>query len=234
MYMNNFQVKTDLSLHHTMNKKKKLSAVIFDCDGVMFDSRQANINFYNHILAHFDLPPMDARAVDFVHMHTAEESVRHIFQGSPYTEEAQAFRSRMDYRPFIKDMVIEPGLKELLRSLKSRLHLAVATNRSNTIGDVLKVNGLSDYFDIVVSSLDVNRPKPHPEAICKILSHFRIAPKQAVYIGDSVVDYETAKAAGVCFVAFRNNDLGALYEAECMMEIESILRKIESLIPDMI
>ncbi|MCP4666682.1 MAG: HAD family hydrolase, partial [Deltaproteobacteria bacterium] len=85
-----------------MNTKKK-SAVIFDCDGVMFDSRQANINFYNHILAHFELPPMDAKAVDFVHMHTADESVRHIFQGTSYTEEAQAFRGQIDYRPFIKD-----------------------------------------------------------------------------------------------------------------------------------
>ncbi len=214
--------------HYTMNTKKKLSAVIFDCDGVMFDSRQANINFYNHILAHFDLPPMDAKAVDFVHMHTADESVRLIFQGTPYTEEAQAFRGQMDYKPFIKDMVIEPGLKELLKSLKPRSGLAVATNRSNTIGDVLKVNGLSDFFDIVVSSLDVQRPKPHPEAIYKILTYFRIPPEQAVFVGDSVVDCETTKAAGVCFISYRNDDLDALYKAESMMEIEAILKKIEN------
>jgi len=35
------------------NMQSNISAVIFDCDGVMFDSRQANINFYNHILSHF-------------------------------------------------------------------------------------------------------------------------------------------------------------------------------------
>ena len=217
-----------------MNQSKKLSSVIFDCDGVMFDSRQANINFYNHILAHFDLPPMDERAVDFVHMHTAEQSVRHIFQGTPYTEEAQAFRGQMDCRPFINDMIMEPGLKELLKSLKLRSGLAVATNRSNTIGDVLEVNGLSNFFDIVVSALDVKRPKPDPEAIFKILAYFRISPEQAVYVGDSIVDYETAKAAGVYFVSYRNNDLEALYKADSMMEIEAILRKIESPIPDMI
>ena len=64
----------------------KISAVIFDCDGVMFDSRQANINYYNHILAHFGLPPMPDEEVSFVHMNTADESVRHIFRGTPYTE----------------------------------------------------------------------------------------------------------------------------------------------------
>ena len=41
-----------------MNTSKRISAVIFDCDGVMLDSRQANINFYNHLLDHFSLPPM--------------------------------------------------------------------------------------------------------------------------------------------------------------------------------
>jgi phosphoglycolate phosphatase-like HAD superfamily hydrolase len=90
------------------------------------------------------------------------------------------------------------------------------------------VNGLSGFFDIVVSSLDVQRPKPHPEAICKILGYFRIPPQQAVYIGDSVVDYETAKAADVYFVSYRNNDLDASYRAESMMEIEAILQKIEN------
>jgi len=65
---------------------KRNSAVIFDCDGVMFDSRQANINFYNHLLAHFDLQPLTEDQVAYVHMHTADESVRLIFEGSPFLE----------------------------------------------------------------------------------------------------------------------------------------------------
>jgi phosphoglycolate phosphatase len=44
-----------------MNQNNSLRVIIFDCDGVMFDSRQANINFYNHLLARFDQPPMDPK-----------------------------------------------------------------------------------------------------------------------------------------------------------------------------
>ena len=56
-----------------MNNTKKISAVIFDCDGVMFDSRQANINFYNHLLARYGLQEMTADQVDYVHMkHSGE------------------------------------------------------------------------------------------------------------------------------------------------------------------
>ena len=207
---------------------KRISAVIFDCDGVMFDSRQANINFYNHLLERYGLPLMNEDKVAFVHMNTGDESVRYIFDGTPFTEEAQTYRLQVDYTPFIRDMVLEPGLKNLLGKLKPRVGLAVATNRSNTIDEVLEQNGLSQFFDIVVSSLDVKNPKPHPESIHKILDFFDIGPDQAVYVGDSPIDLDTAKASGVCFIAYGNGDLESRLRAESMDEIEQILSDIES------
>ena len=211
-----------------MNNKKRISAVIFDCDGVMFDSCQANINFYDHLLEHYGLPLMNEDEVAFVHMNTAEKSVRYIFDGTPFTDEAQAYRMQVDYTPFIRDMVIEPGLKNLLGKLKPRVGLAVATNRSNTIEEVLEQNGLSRFFDIVVSSLDVENPKPHPESIHKILDFFDIGPDRAVYVGDSVIDLDTAKAAGVCFIAYGNGSLETPLKAMSMEELEQILAEIES------
>jgi len=161
-------------------------------------------------------------------MNTAEKSVRRIFHGTPFTEEAQAYRMQMDYSPFIKDMTIEPGLKDLLGKLKPRVGLAVATNRSNTIGEVLEQNGLSGFFDIVVSSLDVENPKPHPESIHKILDFFDIGPDQAVYVGDSLIDLDTARAAGVRFIAYGNSSLETPLKAGTMEEVEQILDHMET------
>lgn len=197
--------------------------MIFDCDGVMFDSRQANIHFYNHILARFGLPSMTEDKIDYVHMHTADESIRHIFEGTGLTEQALSYRWEMDYTPFITDMIMEPGLKELLEILKPGFGLAVATNRSNTINKVLEWNRIDKYFDIVVSSLDVENPKPHPESLWKILRFFSIDPDQALYIGDSSVDRETAQAAAVPFVAYKNRFLEADFHAERMEDILRIL-----------
>jgi phosphoglycolate phosphatase len=189
----------------------------------MFDSRRANIRFYNHLLLHFGLPPMTEDKIEYVHMHTSDESVRYIFEGTPYTEQAQAYRWDIDYTPFIQDMIMEPGLKEALEVLKLRFGLAVATNRSNTINDVLEWNGLVEYFAIVVSSLDVKNPKPHPEALWKILRFFSIGPHQALYIGDSSVDRETASAATIPFIAYKNRSLEADFHAERMEDILTIL-----------
>jgi phosphoglycolate phosphatase len=206
-----------------MGRNLEIGAVVFDCDGVMFDSREANINFYNHLLTHFRLPSMEEDEVDFVHMHTADESIRHIFQGTPHVEEALAYRWKMDYTPFIRDMLMEPGLKELLSWLKPRFGLAVATNRSNTIGDVLETHGLKGFFDIVVSSLDVENPKPHPEALLKILDFFKLSAAQAFYVGDTAIDYETSKGAGVFFIAYKNRELEADFHAESLMDIKELV-----------
>lgn len=210
-----------------MNPKGKVAAVIFDCDGVMFDSRQANIHFYNHLLSRYGLPPMREEQISYVHMNTADKSVRHIFEGTPYVEEAQAYRMQMDYTPFIEDMVMEPGLKELLSHLRPRAGLAVATNRSNTIGTVLDQFGLSGFFDMVVSSLDVKNPKPHPESLHKILDFFSLDPQQAVYIGDSPIDLETAEAAGVHFIAYGTNGLAASLRAKNMADVKRLVAELQ-------
>ena len=210
-----------------MNKTNSLRVIIFDCDGVMFDSRQANISFYNHLLARFDLPPMDSKEIDYVHMATGQDSVKYIFRKTPHFEEADAYRLQMDYAPFIKDMIIAPGLKDLLLKLQSEFILAVATNRSNTIGEVLGQNGLTGFFDMVVSSLDVKNPKPHPESLLKILTFFDVHPEQAVYVGDSSVDFDAAKAAEVHFIAYGDVNLTSNLKAESMEELEKILKEVE-------
>ena len=197
-----------------------IAAVIFDCDGVMFESRQANINFYNHLLSHFGLPGLKDDDVEFVHMHTAEESVNHIFRKSPYVAAAQEYRTQgVDHTIFIRDMVMEPGLTVVLDYLKPRCGLAVATNRSITIGNVLTLYGLKHYFDIVVSSLDVKNPKPHPEPIFKVLDFFGLSADQCVFVGDSEVDGEACRASDVPFIAYRNKGLSADYYIDDLREI---------------
>jgi HAD superfamily hydrolase (TIGR01509 family) len=207
-----------------MSLKKIESAVIFDCDGVMFDSRRANINYYNYLLSCFNQPPMTNAKIDFVHAYTADDSVRHIFEGTPFLEKAMALKAKVDYTPFIHDMVVEPGLRELLNELKPYYGLGVATNRSTTIGKVLQYHGLTGFFDIVVSSLDVRNPKPHPESLLKILDFFNISPGKALYIGDSILDYRSARSAGVIFTAYKNRDLDADYHVDSMMEILDIVK----------
>jgi phosphoglycolate phosphatase len=188
-----------------------IKLVAFDCDGVLFDSRQANIAFYNTILAHFGQPQLTPEAVDYVHSHTVGESLEHIFQGYPDLEAVRRFTRSFDYTPFIGMMVEEPFLREFLQFLRPECYTALATNRTTTTGAVLRYHGLAGDFDLVVSAQDVSRPKPHPESFIRILQHFVLEPREAIYIGDSRVDEKFAANAGVPFVAYRNPQLNADY-----------------------
>ena len=207
-----------------MTTRKKAMVVVFDCDGVMFDSRQANRNFYDHIRSRFGLPPMPEEDVAYVHMHTADESIRYVLRDTPHVEAALAYRWEVDYTPFIRDMVMEPDLKEVLACLGCETALAVATNRSNTIDLVLERHGLEAFFDMVVSSLDVQHPKPHPEALIRILEALEVGKENPLYVGDSSVDAQTAAAAGVPFVAYRNEALPADFHAGGMWDVAALVR----------
>jgi phosphoglycolate phosphatase len=82
---------------------------------------------------------------------------------------------------------------------------------------------LRDCFDIVVSSLDVLNPKPHPESLFRILDHLHLSSDQGLYIGDSMVDAQTAAAAGVPFVAYKNNALEADYHVHHLLEVAELV-----------
>ena len=141
-----------------------IKTVIFDCDGVLFDSHEANRVYYSTLAQDFGRPPLTEEETDFVHSHTVFESVAHIFRETPeIVEEAHKVRSQRGYGPFYKLMIPEPGIYDCLDRLKERYNLAVFTNRSDTINGVLETHKMSSYFPLVVSCLDVAKPKPDPE-----------------------------------------------------------------------
>lgn len=198
--------------------------VAFDCDGVLFETVEANRAYYNHILAHFGRPAMDEHQLHYVHIHTVQQCLAHLFADDADRQAAMAFRASIDYGPFLKYLTIEPHLKALLDWMRNRYKTAIATNRTDTMGRLLREFGLADRFDLVVTSLDVERPKPFPDPLFKILSRFRVEPRQAVFVGDSEVDEATARAAGVPFIAYRNPALEASWHIESLKELEGFLQ----------
>ncbi|MDA8163565.1 MAG: HAD-IA family hydrolase [Desulfobacteraceae bacterium] len=200
-----------------------LKLVIFDCDGVMFDSKEANRAYYNHLLARFGHPPMPEADVEYVHIHHVMDSVRHIFRHHPEDfPAADAYRREVDYTPYLRHMRMEPDLREFLELLRPDLNAAISTNRTTTMSTILKIFDLERYFDVVVTATDVARPKPHPDALRKILAQCRCAVDEAVYIGDSPVDQEHAAGVGMRFIAYKSPALVADHHVTSFMAITDL------------
>ena len=129
----------------------------------------------------------------------------------------------MDYREFVKYLIMEPHLVALPEKLRPHTKTAIATNRTDTMERLLTEFDLDGYFDLVVTCRDVKYPKPHPEALLKILDHFGLAAHQIIYIGDSQVDEQAARAAGIPLVAYRNRELSSDYHIDSLKELEELL-----------
>lgn len=202
---------------------RSVKVVAFDCDGVMFDSSEANRAFYNQVLTHIGLPPMTTEQSAFAHMHTVDESLEYLIDHPGRLAEARRYRLQMSYHAFIRHMVIEPHLKALLAKLRPAFKTAIATNRTDTMDRVLEEHQLEGEFDLVVTAMDVHHPKPHPEQLQVILNHFEIAPDRMIYIGDSDLDAQSARSARVPFIAYRNAALQARLHIESLRQIEDLL-----------
>ncbi len=189
--------------------KGKMKCVIYDCDGVMFDSIEANTKLYNDLCAIVGRPPLKQEEFEYVHSHTVFESMELLF-GNDYNpkEKALELLKQVDLRNYIGYLKMEPHLLETLEKLKERgLVRVINTNRTTSMKYIMEHFSLSSYFEMVVTALDVKNPKPHPESIQKILQKFKLKREEAVFVGDSKVDQQTATSSGIKFVVYKNREI---------------------------
>ncbi len=198
-----------------------LKLIVFDCDGVMFDSKKANIEYYNSLLFNFGLAAMSREEEAYVHMASVTESVQFIFRhySSPSLEEVHRYRLNTDYAPFLKYMEMEADLVQFLKLVKKQYHLAISTNRTNTMIPLLQSYELDGYFEKVVTAATAAKPKPAPDGLLEILHHFKCKPQEAIFIGDSIVDAQQADACGVELIGFKSPELPAAHHVNCFMQI---------------
>lgn len=201
-----------------------LRGVIFDLDGVLFDSLKANIAYYNQVLEHLGLPPRAHEAAEIIHREAVQGSLRALVGEGELYERALEFCRTMDVRPLVKMLKLYPGVRETLGVLRGAVQTAVATNRIVTATMSLEHFGLLELFDAVVTPSEAQGvPKPQPDMMAVVLANLGLEAEQVVYVGDSVVDEGFCLASGVRLVAFRNPELAAWAHLDDLADIPALL-----------
>jgi HAD superfamily hydrolase (TIGR01509 family) len=191
--------------------KWKVHCVIYDCDGVLFDSLEANTKLYNDLCAMVGRYPLREDELRYVHTHTVYEALHFIF-GKENDLEKKALeilkQKQVDLKNYVGYLKMEPHLFQTLERLKEKGILRVInTNRTTSMKYIMERYNLWPFFDMVVTALDVKNPKPHPESIEKIVQAFNLNKEQTVFVGDSEVDQQTARSSGVRFIAYKNKEI---------------------------
>lgn len=206
---------------------KKVRCVIYDCDGVLFDSFEANTKLYNDLCALVGRGPLKKEEMEFVHTHTVFEAIHFIF-GNKDDLEKKALEmlreKQVDLKNYIVYLKMEPHLIQILENLKEkRILRAINTNRTTSMEHIMDRFNLRPHFEMVVTALDVKNPKPHPESIEKIIETFRLKKEEAVFVGDSEVDKQTAESSGVRFVAYKNREIANNLFIEDHLELLNLI-----------
>ena len=197
-------------------------AVVFDMDGVILDSFEANIAYYNFVSLGLGLGELNRHAQQVVHRETHVNALKHI-AGEKRFQEALDLSRQYKARQLQKNHSLFPQGLETIARLSKKVPLAVGTNRDHSTYSILHELEVMDFFGLVVTPSDAPAPKPAAVFMEYLLGKLGYKPDQVVYIGDSLVDQLLCDNAGVRLLAFRNPELSAWRHVEEFARIPEAL-----------
>jgi pyrophosphatase PpaX len=176
-----------------------IRTVLFDLDGTLIDSVRLILDSYHHTLASHGLPPR-----------TDEEWLRGV--GTPLTVQFAEWRNDpakleamiATYREYNlkhhdRMVTVYPGVVEAIRAIREAgvtTGLVTSKNRMGAVRGLALVK-LETMMDVLVCADEVTNPKPHPEPVEKAVALLGADPRATVYVGDSIHDMRSGRAAGV-------------------------------------
>lgn len=182
----------------------KYKAVIFDMDGTILNTLEDLKNATNYSLRQFGMPE---RSLEEVRMFVGNGIRKLVERAVPAGTSEEKIDQVLDV--FLEYYEIHsadntspyPGILELVEKLKkSGIKTAVSTNKADVPAQELGRKYFNGIFDLIVGQQDGLKVKPAPDSVNKILSILDIQKKDAIYIGDSDVDVQTAKNSGLDFI----------------------------------
>ena len=177
----------------------EVRALVFDLDGTLVDSGQDLVQAANAARAHLGLPPLEDHTVLRYVGRGGRELMRRALGGT--ASDAEVDEALECFREFYAGHLLDhtrpyPGVEEALARLEGR-PLAVLTNKSLRFTQpILEGLGLARWFARICGEDCFPRKKPDPMGLESLLREFGVSPREAMMVGDSAIDMETARNAG--------------------------------------
>jgi phosphoglycolate phosphatase len=185
--------------------KNHFTSVIFDFDYTLADSSAGKVECVNYALRTMNLPPAANADIHAMIGVSLPESFKRLTGEADQTkanEFVELFIKRADTVMLDYIMLfdsVRPAVKQLIAN--GLILGIVSTKYRRRVDAFLRRENLTHAFTVVVGGEDVPAHKPDPVGLLMALEKLGHSPAQTVYVGDSVVDAETAKRANAAFVA---------------------------------
>ena len=214
--------------------KPKFKAVLFDLDGTLvefkFKVRESRLAMIDWL----------ARNAFETRNFTAETKTQKIFDAVKVQSESRKIPNNFDsIRKSLLDILEQfefesfaqakphPGSLHLLKRLKDEQVLtALVTNSGRRpVDSILGTFGFVPYLSITITRDEMTSMKPEPDGILKAIEDLNVRKEESIYVGDSVIDIQAARKAGVSSIALSQG----MYSGQILAKEEPdyLISKIE-------
>lgn len=178
-----------------------LNTVVFDLDGTLLDTLGDLAGSVNYALRKHGLPECSFQEVrSFLGngiVRLMQGAVKNAVQGAAFEEVFQTFRSH--YLEHCLDTTQPyPGILPMMEKLREAgVKMAIVSNKLHPAVQELSRRFFAELVTSAVGESETVRRKPNPDGVLRALKEMGSRPEEAVYVGDSEVDWETARNAGL-------------------------------------
>lgn len=178
-----------------------LNTVVFDLDGTLLDTLGDLAGSVNYALRKHGLPECSLQEVrSFLGngiVRLMQGAVKNAVQGAAFDEVFQTFRSH--YLEHCLDTTQPyPGILPMMEKLREAgVKMAIVSNKLHPAVQELSRRFFAELVTSAVGESETVRRKPNPDGVLRALKEMGSRPEDAIYVGDSEVDWETARNAGL-------------------------------------
>jgi phosphoglycolate phosphatase len=181
--------------------------IAFDLDGTLIDSSRDLADSVNELLGGLGAAPLPIDTVTKMIGEGARVLIRRALAASGIPEDPGAINRFLEIydRKLLDHTRPYEGIPDIVRAARRYARVAVLTNKPLAPSEkVLAGLGLRDLFDDVIGSDGPYPRKPDPTALLALMERAGASPRRTLMIGDSRVDYETARSAATrcCLVGY--------------------------------
>ena len=180
-------------------------AVIFDIDGVLLASFEANLKFFQDLMAKFGYPPPTREEYPALFPLPMYEHIKMLTKLTSEEEIKKIWEvGKSGAVSFHEDLAKVPlGVEDALKILSQQYPLGIVTSRvREAVFRAPQMKKLKSYFQVAIAYQDTVKHKPDPEPLFLAAEKLQVKPAEVVYIGDADVDIVAGRAAGMRVVVY--------------------------------
>ena len=186
----------------TLSINPKAKGLIFDLDGTLADTMPIHYIAWKNAAAKYgiDFSVELFSQLAGIPLYPTVEKLNQIFNKNIDPKELGDLKEA----EFEQNMHLTREIKivtDLVRANFGKMPIAVGTGGSRRLSlKTLKIIGLQNCYDVLVTSEEVSRFKPHPETFLKCAELMDVAPQDCQVFEDGILGIQAAQSAGMMFV----------------------------------